>query len=80
MQDINPHVRIQFHEEGLTSERALRILQGWFVDGRPYNVVVDGLDDFPTKYLFNDACHIVGVPLGIFSYFGRWRKVSCFQL
>jgi molybdopterin/thiamine biosynthesis adenylyltransferase len=28
MQDINPHVRIQFHEEGLTSERALRILQG----------------------------------------------------
>jgi sulfur-carrier protein adenylyltransferase/sulfurtransferase len=62
MQDINPHVHIRLYEEEFTSESALRILQGGFVDGRPYNVVIDGSDNFPTKYLINDACHIVGVP------------------
>jgi molybdopterin/thiamine biosynthesis adenylyltransferase len=61
IEDINPHVRIRLYEEEFTSENALRILQGGFEDGRPYDVVIDGSDNFPTKYLINDACHIVGV-------------------
>jgi sulfur-carrier protein adenylyltransferase/sulfurtransferase len=62
LQDINPYVRIRLYEEEFTSKSALRILQGGFEDSRPYDVVIDGSDNFPTKYLINDACHIMGVP------------------
>jgi adenylyltransferase/sulfurtransferase len=62
IEDINPHVNVRLYEEEFTSETALRILRGGFGDGRPYNVVVDGSDNFPTKYLINDACDIVGIP------------------
>jgi molybdopterin/thiamine biosynthesis adenylyltransferase/rhodanese-related sulfurtransferase len=53
--DINPHVRVDLYEEPLTSENALRI-------GAPYDVIVDGTDNFPTRYLVNDACVILGKP------------------
>jgi sulfur-carrier protein adenylyltransferase/sulfurtransferase len=62
IQDINPYVKTRLYQEEFTSETALRILQGGFEDGRPYHVVIDGSDNFPTKYLINDACDIVGVP------------------
>tara|TARA_B100001123_G_scaffold451141_1_gene627606 strand:- start:126740 stop:127921 length:1182 start_codon:yes stop_codon:yes gene_type:complete len=53
MHDINPHVEIQKYETRLTSENALEILN-------EYDVVVDGTDNFPTRYLVNDACVLLG--------------------
>jgi molybdopterin/thiamine biosynthesis adenylyltransferase/rhodanese-related sulfurtransferase/molybdopterin converting factor small subunit len=55
IQDINPHVEIETHETKLTSENALRL----FVN---YDVIVDGTDNFPTRYLVNDACVLTGKP------------------
>ena len=52
---INPHVDIDLHEARLESANALEIL-------RPYDVVVDGTDNFPTRYLVNDACVLLGKP------------------
>ena len=54
--DVNPLVDVTTYEEEFTSETALRILGGG------WDVVVDGSDNFPTKYLINDACSILGVP------------------
>lgn len=53
--DINPHVVVDVYEVPLTSENALEILA-------PYDVIVDGTDNFPTRYLVNDACVILGKP------------------
>src|ERR1700704_197924 len=55
MLDINPYVQIDRHEVALTSENALGIL-------RDYDIVVDGTDNFPTRYLVNDACVLLGKP------------------
>ncbi|MCU0228335.1 MAG: molybdopterin-synthase adenylyltransferase MoeB, partial [Bryobacterales bacterium] len=53
--DLNPHTRLIAHEEALTSANALEILRG-------YDMVVDGTDNFPTRYLVNDACVLLGIP------------------
>src|SRR3954471_22602989 len=55
IQDINPHVEIETHETRVTSENALRL----FVN---YDIIVDGTDNFPTRYLVNDACVLTGKP------------------
>jgi adenylyltransferase/sulfurtransferase len=55
MQDINPNVRIDKFDTGLTSANALEIL-------RDYDIVVDGTDNFPTRYLVNDACVLLKKP------------------
>ena len=55
MQAINPHVEIVKHETALSSENALDIL-------KDYDIVVDGTDNFPTRYLVNDACVLLGKP------------------
>jgi adenylyltransferase/sulfurtransferase len=55
MQAINPHVEIVKHETALTSENALDIL-------KDYDIVVDGTDNFPTRYLVNDACVLLAKP------------------
>ena len=55
MQAINPHVKIVKHEVALSSENALDIL-------KDYDLVVDGTDNFPTRYLVNDACVLTGKP------------------
>jgi molybdopterin/thiamine biosynthesis adenylyltransferase/rhodanese-related sulfurtransferase/molybdopterin converting factor small subunit len=55
MLDINPYVEIDRHETALTSENALQIL-------KDYDIVVDGTDNFPTRYLVNDACVLLGKP------------------
>ncbi|KAL3924614.1 MAG: hypothetical protein SGILL_000943 [Bacillariaceae sp.] len=62
IKDINPNVQVRTYQEEFTSATALRILEGGFEEGRPYDVVIDGSDNFPTKYLINDACDIVDVP------------------
>src|SRR3982751_619020 len=55
MKAINPNVEIVKHETALTSENALEIL-------KDYDIVVDGTDNFPTRYLVNDACVLLGKP------------------
>src|ERR1043166_7962664 len=55
MKDINPFVQVDKHEVALTSENALDIL-------RDYDIVVDGTDNFPTRYLVNDACVLLHKP------------------
>jgi len=56
MRDINPLITVKSYKEKLTSDNALRILAD-------YDVVIDGCDNFPTRYLVNDACVILGKPL-----------------
>ncbi len=55
LHDINPHVRVEAFAERLTSANALDILRG-------FDLVVDGSDNFPTRYLVNDACVLLGKP------------------
>src|SRR3954453_6205574 len=55
MLDINPYVQIDKYEVALTSENALDIF-------KDYDMVVDGTDNFPPRYLVNDACVITGKP------------------
>jgi sulfur-carrier protein adenylyltransferase/sulfurtransferase len=55
LSDINPNVKIETYETRLTSENALGLF-------RDYDIVVDGTDNFPTRYLVNDACVLTGKP------------------
>ena len=55
LSDINPHVEIETYNTRLTSENALGLF-------RDYDIVVDGTDNFPTRYLVNDACVLTGKP------------------
>ena len=52
---INPDVNVIQHRIQLTSENALEVLE-------PYDIIVDGSDNFPTRYLVNDACVMLGKP------------------
>ena len=52
---INPEVEVETHEVALSSANALDLLDG-------YDVIVDGTDNFPTRYLVNDACVLLGKP------------------
>jgi sulfur-carrier protein adenylyltransferase/sulfurtransferase len=53
--EVNPNVDIALYDERLTSANAMRIMRG-------YDVVVDGTDNFATRYLTNDACVLLGIP------------------
>jgi sulfur-carrier protein adenylyltransferase/sulfurtransferase len=55
LEDINPNVKVEAFEEALTSENALEIFED-------FDVIVDGTDNFPTRYLVNDACVLLGKP------------------
>ncbi|HET7825375.1 MAG TPA: molybdopterin-synthase adenylyltransferase MoeB [Anaeromyxobacter sp.] len=55
IRDVNPHVQVIPHEIRLTSDNALEIMKG-------YDLVVDGTDNFQTRYLVNDACVLLGKP------------------
>lgn len=77
--DINPYIQIDLYEEPLTSENATRIIE-------PYHIVVDGTDNFPTRYLVNDACVLLGKPnvygsifkfdgqASVFNHIGCWIR------
>ena len=53
--DLNPNLKVESHEARLSAENALEIIQ-------EYDIVVDGTDNFPTRYLVNDACVLLGKP------------------
>lgn len=55
LSDINPHIDIETHETRLSSDNALRLFEN-------YDIIVDGTDNFPTRYLVNDACVLTGKP------------------
>ena len=69
--DLNPHVHVDLYERRLTSENALGLLQG-------YDAVADGTDNFPTRYLVNDASVMAGVPNVYASIFRFEGQASVF--
>ena len=71
LRDINPHVQLATFAERLTSANALTIL-------RDFDIVVDGSDNFPTRYLVNDACVLLGKPDVYGSVFRFDGQVSVF--
>ncbi len=73
IKDLNPHVQVDIYEEPFTAENAIRIAQ-------PYDVVVDGTDNFPTRYLVNDVCVLLGKPNVYGSIFRFEGQASVFNL
>ena len=71
LEALNPSLRVETHETLLSSANALEIL------GR-YDVVVDGTDNFPTRYLVNDACVLLGRPNAYGSIFRFEGQASVF--
>ena len=55
MRALNPDVEVRAYRERLSSRNALEIFE-------PYDLVIDGTDNFPTRYLSNDACVLLGKP------------------
>lgn len=72
LSDLNPHVEIVTHPTRLNSKNALEILAD-------YDVVVDGTDNFATRYLVNDACVLLGKPNVYGSIFRFEGQVSVFH-
>jgi len=68
---LNPHVDIQTYETALSSENALQLFE-------PYDVILDGTDNFPTRYLTNDACVLLGKPNAYGSIFRFEGQASVF--
>jgi adenylyltransferase/sulfurtransferase len=69
---LNPHVRVVAHPEGITAANALALFSG-------YDVIVDGTDNFPTRYLNNDAAVLARRPLVYGSIFQFEGQVSVFD-
>ncbi len=73
LREINPHVQVDLHEVRLTSDNALDLIA-------EYDIVADGTDNFPTRYLVNDACVLTGRPNVYASIFRFEGQVSVFGL
>src|SRR5207249_1594589 len=71
IQAINPHVDVKTYEVALSSENALELFE-------PYDVILDGTDNFPTRYLTNDACVLLGKPNAYGSIFRFEGQASVF--
>jgi sulfur-carrier protein adenylyltransferase/sulfurtransferase len=71
IEDLNPHVHVETYETLLNSQNAL----GLFKD---YDVILDGTDNFPTRYLVNDACVLTGKPNAYGSIFRFEGQASVF--
>ena len=72
LRDLNPHITIKTHEVRLSSENALELF-------KDYDIIVDGTDNFPTRYLVNDACVMLGKPNVYGSIFRFEGQVSVFH-
>ena len=68
---LNPEIDIQTYEVALSSQNAMQLFE-------PYDVVVDGTDNFPTRYLVNDACVLLGKPNAYGSIFRFEGQASVF--
>jgi len=72
LEKLNPHINLVVHETKLTSANALDII-------KDYDLVADGTDNFPTRYLVNDACVLLGKPNVYASIFRFEGQVSVFN-
>jgi adenylyltransferase/sulfurtransferase len=72
MLDINPHIRVDAYNEPFTSQNAMRI-------SAEYDLIIDGTDNFPTRYLVNDVCVLTGKPNVYGSIFRFEGQVSVFD-
>jgi sulfur-carrier protein adenylyltransferase/sulfurtransferase len=70
---LNPEVQVELHDTALSSANALDLF-------RPYDVIVDGTDNFPTRYLVNDACVLLRKPNAYGSIFRFEGQASVFAL
>ena len=70
---INPGVHVETYETALSSQNALRLFES-------YDVIVDGTDNFPTRYLVNDACVLLGKPNAYGSIFRFEGQASVFAM
>ncbi len=68
---LNPNVTVETYETALSSENALKLFE-------PYDVILDGTDNFPTRYLVNDACVLLGKPNAYGSIFRFEGQASVF--
>ena len=68
---LNPNVQIETYETALSSANALQLFE-------PYDVILDGTDNFPTRYLVNDACVLLGKPNAYGSIFRFEGQASVF--
>src|SRR5436305_7933030 len=71
LRDVNPHIKVIPYETRLDSSNALELF-------KDYDVIVDGTDNFPTRYLVNDACVLLGKPNVYGSIFRFEGEVSIF--
>ncbi len=69
--DINPNIQVDTYETALSSDNALELFA-------PYDVILDGTDNFPTRYLTNDACVLLGKPNAYGSIFRFEGQASVF--
>jgi sulfur-carrier protein adenylyltransferase/sulfurtransferase len=69
--ELNPNVQVDTYETSLSSENALELFA-------PYDVILDGTDNFPTRYLVNDACVLAGKPNAYGSIFRFEGQASVF--
>src|SRR5262249_53866659 len=68
---LNPNIEIRTHDAALSSKNAMELFE-------PYDVIVDGTDNFPTRYLVNDACVLLGKPNAYGSIFRFEGQASVF--
>jgi adenylyltransferase/sulfurtransferase len=73
IRSLNPHVKVEKHELMLSSDNALDLF-------KDYDIVADGTDNFPTRYLVNDACVLTGKP-NVYASIFRWEgQVTVFNM
>ncbi|MDG1525989.1 MAG: molybdopterin-synthase adenylyltransferase MoeB, partial [Candidatus Thalassarchaeaceae archaeon] len=73
LQELNPSISLEVHTERLTSENAIQLIQG-------HNIVIDGTDNIPTRYLVNDTCELLRIPWVYGSIYRFEGQVSVFNL
>ena len=73
LRELNPSISVEVHPQRLTSENALQLIAG-------HDIVIDGTDNIPTRYLVNDACELLHIPWVYGSIYRFEGQVSVFNL
>ena len=73
LRELNPSISVEVHPQRLTSENALQLIEG-------HDLVIDGTDNIPTRYLVNDTCELLRIPWVYGSIYRFEGQVSVFNL